>query len=169
MRTVKCPDRYLVSNHGAEAFARKPGVKVKGRRLHLERGCAEFSQIEIDRVVRRGTNRGRHTGKHRQRRPMNMPGSHELDARITPDDGFEFAGVEQILAVHVPDAGLERGMMQEQQRRPVWRGSQRRVKPAQGRLFKHAMRLSVHAGIQQQQIKTANLNPLIERPGWKGV
>jgi len=48
-----------------------------------------------------------------------MAGRDKTHARMAPYDRFEFAGVEQILAVHVPDAGLERRMMQKQQRRPV--------------------------------------------------
>jgi hypothetical protein len=143
VRTVKRTNRHLMRDHGAEAIAWKPGVKVKRWRLYLERGVAEFSQIEIDRVVRRRANRGRYACKHRQRSPVNMTGSHELHARMTPDDGFEFVGVEEILPIHVPDAGLEWWMMQKHERGPLWRRSQRRLKPVQRQLFKYDMRLSV--------------------------
>src|SRR4029079_12593484 len=112
-------NRHLMSDQGAEALAGKPGVKVKSGRLHLERGRAEFSEIKIDRVVRRRTDRGRNTRKHRQRRPVNMAGRDELHARMTPDDGFESGAFKLMLALHVRDAGLERRMMQKQQRGPV--------------------------------------------------
>ncbi len=119
MRTVKCPDRDLMGDDGAKSLARKPGVEVEGRRLDLERRLAQLGEIEIDGVVRRRTDRGRHAREHRQRRPVNMAGRDQLHARMTPDDGCEFDGVEEILAIHVPDAGLERRMMQEQQRGPI--------------------------------------------------
>ena len=45
---------------------------------------------------------------------MNMTRGDQLHARIAPDNRLEFAGIEQILAVHVPDAGFERRMVQEQ-------------------------------------------------------
>ena len=97
-------------------------------------------------------------GEHRQRRAVDVAGGDQLHARMTPDDGCEFAGVAQILAVHVPDAGHERRMVQEQQRRPVRRGCKRRVEPLQGRRIELAMRLAGDAGIQQHQIEPADFN-----------
>jgi hypothetical protein len=64
---------------------------------------------------------------------------------MTPNDEGEFARVEEILAIHVPDTGLERRMMQKQQRWPIGRSRQYRVKPAQRGLFEFAMRLLVYA------------------------
>jgi hypothetical protein len=69
------------------------------------------------------------------------PGGDQLQPRMAPDDSRKFAGIEQILAVHMPDAGLERRIVQKQQRRPA----RRRV--------------------QQHQIEPADFSPLIERPG----
>ena len=100
---------------------------------------------------------------------MNVAGGDQLHARMAPDDGREFAGIEEILAVHVPDAGLERRMVQEHQRRPVRRGCQRRLEPLQGRRIEFAMRFAGHAGVQQQQIEPADFDVLIERPGWKRI
>ena len=98
----------------AKSLAGKPGVEMEGGRLDLERWLAQFRQIQIDGVIWRGTNRGRHARKHRQGRAMNMAGGDQLHARMTSDDGGKFAGIEKILAVHVPDAGLERRVVQEQ-------------------------------------------------------
>lgn len=47
---------------------------------------------------------------------MNMPGSDELHTRMTPENWREVAGIDEILAIHVPDTGLEGWMVQEQQR-----------------------------------------------------
>ena len=118
-----------MGDDGAEPLARKPGVEVEGGRLDLEGGLTQFGQVEIDRMVRRRTNRGRYARKHRQRRTMDMPGADQLHPRMTPHDGREVARVKEVLAVHVPDAGLERRVVQEQQRGTVRRRRQRRVKP----------------------------------------
>ena len=120
-------------------------------------------------MIRRRANRGGNAGEHRQRRAMNVAGRDQLHARMTPDDRREFAGILEILAVHVPDAGLERRMVQEQQRRPIRRGRQRGVEPLQGRRIEFAMRLAGNARIQQQQIEPADLDLLIERPGRKRI
>jgi hypothetical protein len=40
MRPVEGPDRDVMGDEVAEAFAGIPGVEVKGRRLDLERGLA---------------------------------------------------------------------------------------------------------------------------------
>src|SRR5216684_2294532 len=114
MRSVEIADRHLMRHHAAESLPRKPAVEMKGRRLDPERRLAQFFQIQIDRVIRRWANRGWDTGKHRQCRTMNVTRGDQLHARIAPDNRLEFAGIEQILAVHVPDAGLERRMVQEQ-------------------------------------------------------
>ena len=68
-----------------------------------------------------------------------------LHAGMTAYDGFEIARVEEILAIHVPNARLERRMVQKQERRPVGRRSQHPVKPLQRRPVEFAMRLSMHA------------------------
>ncbi len=71
-------------------------------------------QIEIDRMVGRRADRGRHAGEHRQRRAVNMAGGDQSHARMAPNDRREFAGVEQVLGIHVPDTGDEWRMVQEQ-------------------------------------------------------
>lgn len=63
MRTLELPDRHLMGDDVAQAFIRKPAVQMKGRRLDLERGLAQFGEIEIDRVIWRRTDRCGHTGK----------------------------------------------------------------------------------------------------------
>ena len=119
MRPVEIADRNLMGNHAAKSLARKPGVEMKCRRLDLERRLAQFCQIEIDGVIWRRTNRRLDSGEHRQDRAMNVTGGDQLRARMAFDDSRKLAGIEQILVVHVPDAGLERRMVQKQERGPV--------------------------------------------------
>src|SRR5207247_3980111 len=119
MRPVEIADRNVMGNHAAKSLARKPGVEMKCRRLDLERRLAQFCQIQIDGVIWRRTNRRWDTGEHRQDRAMNVAGGDQLHARMAIDDDGKLAGVEEILTVHVPDAGLERRMVKEQQRRSV--------------------------------------------------
>src|SRR5829696_7968308 len=145
MRPVEGTYGDLVGHDRAESLAWKPAMEVKGRRLDLEGGLAQLGQIEIDSMVRGRADRGRHARKHRQRRAMDMPRCDQLHAGMTAYDGREIACVEEILAVHMPNAHPERGMVQKQQRRPVGRRSQSSIKPLQRRSFEFAMRLSVHA------------------------
>src|SRR5207245_4317551 len=119
MRAVELADRHLVSDHAAKVSVRKPAVEMKGRRLDLERGLAQVRQIEIDRMVGRRADRRRHTGEHRQRRAMNMAGGDEFYPRMVADDRRKIIRIEQILAIHVPDTGDERRMVQEYPRRPL--------------------------------------------------
>src|SRR6266851_7003175 len=114
MRAIEIADRHLMRHHAAESLPRKPAVEMKGRRLDPERRLSQFFQIQIDGVIWCRANRGWDTGKHRQCRAMNVTRGDQLHARIASDNRLEFAGIEQILAVHVPDAGLERRMVQEQ-------------------------------------------------------
>src|SRR6266403_1435817 len=102
----------------AKSLAWKPGVEMKGRRLDLERRLAQFCQVQIDGVIWCWTNRRWDTGEHRQDRAMNVAGSDQLRARMAFDDGGKLAGIEEKLAVHVCDAGLEWRMVQEQERGP---------------------------------------------------
>ena len=51
----------------------------------------------------------------------------------------------------------------------IGRRSQHPVKPLQRRPVEFAMRLSVYAGIQQQQIEPGDLDLLVERPGCEGI
>ena len=118
MRPVEIADRNLMGNHAAKSLAWKPGVEMKCRRLDLERRLAQFCQVQIDGVIWRRTNRRSDSGEHRQDRAMNVTGGDQLCARMAFDDSRKLAGIEQILAVHMPDAGLERRMVQEQDRRP---------------------------------------------------
>src|SRR5712664_4851419 len=129
MWSVEITNRNLMRDHAAESLARKPAVEMKGRRFDPERWLAQVIEIQIDRVIWRRANRGRDTGKHCQRRAMDVTCGDPLHARMAPDHSCQFAGIEQILTVHVPDAGLERRMMQEQKRGPVWRGDKRRFEP----------------------------------------
>ena len=119
MRAVESSNWDLMSYDSAVPFARKPGVEVEGGRLDLEGGFAQFGQIEIDGMVRGWADRGRHARKHGQRRAMDMPRCDQLHAGMTAHDGREITRVEEILAVHVPNARLEWGMVQKQQRWPV--------------------------------------------------
>jgi len=145
VRTVEIPDRHLMGHHAAEAFTGKPGVEMKRRVFDLEGRLAQFREIEIDGVVGRGADCGGDAGKHRQRGAVNVAGGDQLHPRMTFYDRRQRAGIEEVLAVHVPDAGLEWRMMQEQQRRPVCGGCQRRVEPLQGCRIEVAMRFARYA------------------------
>src|ERR1700722_5684145 len=122
MRPVEIADRDLMGDDAAEPFPWKPGMEMKGRRLDLEGWFTQFRKIEIDRMIWSGANRGWDAGKHREGGTVNMAGSNQLHARMRLDDGSQFPCVWQILAIHLPDPGLERRMVQEQQRRPIRRG-----------------------------------------------
>ncbi len=114
MRAVEIAYRHSVRGNMPETVTGKPRVQVEGWRLDFERRFAEFTQIEINCMVRRGTNRGGNTGKHRQCRTMNMSGGDKLHPRMPLDDRCQFSGIEKILPIHVPDAGHEWRMVQEQ-------------------------------------------------------
>ena len=58
MRAVEIPDRDVMGNEAAESLAGKPGVEMEGRRLDLERGFAQFGQIEVHGVIGRRADRG---------------------------------------------------------------------------------------------------------------
>src|SRR6185436_686887 len=111
MRAVETPNWDLMGYDIPVPLARKPGVEVKGGWLDLEGGFTPFGEIKIDGMVRGRADRGRHTRKHRQCRAMDMPCCDQLHAGMTAHDGCEIARVEEILAVHVPDARLEWGMV----------------------------------------------------------
>src|SRR6185295_9858239 len=143
MRPVEATYGDLMGDNRAESLARKPAMEVEGGRLDLEGGFTPFGQIEIDGMVRGRADRGRHTRKHGQCRAMDMPRCDQLHAGMTAHDGREIARVEEILAVHVPNACLERRMMQKQERRPVGRRSQHPVEPLQCGPVEFAMRLSM--------------------------
>ena len=122
MRPTEIADRDLMRDQRAERRAGKPGMQIEGRRLDPEGRRLALSQIEIDGVVRRRTDRTEDAGKPRQRRPMDMSAPDQLDARMPRDDLGQGVGIAQILPVHVPDARGKGRMMQEQQRRPVRAG-----------------------------------------------
>src|SRR5438876_3675679 len=108
MRPVEIADRNLMGDDAAESLARKPGVEMKCRWLDLERRLAQFCQVQIDGVIWRRTNCRRNPGEHRQDRAMNVTGGDQLRARMAFDNGRKLAGIEEKLAVHVPDASHER-------------------------------------------------------------
>src|SRR2546429_3690710 len=145
MRPVEGTYGDLMGHDVAESLARKPAMEMEGGRLDLEGGFAQLGQIEIDGMVRGWADRGRHARKHSQCRAMDMPRCDLLHAGMTAHDGREFACVEKILAVHMPNARLERRMVQKQQRRPIGRRRQSSIKPLQCRPVEFAMRLSMHA------------------------
>src|SRR6187399_1521349 len=117
MRAVEGTYGDLMGHDSAIPLARKPAVEMEGGWLNLEGGLTEFGQIEIDRVVRSRADRGRHARKHGQCRTMDMPRCDQLHAGMAAHDGCELARVEEVLAVHVPNACLERRMVQKQERR----------------------------------------------------
>src|SRR3954462_7328348 len=145
MRPVEGTYRDLMGHNRAEPIARKPAMEVEGGRLDLEGGLAQLGQIEIDGMVRRWTDCGRHARKHGQRCAMDMPRGDQLHAGMTAHDGREIARVKEILAVHMPNACPEWGMVQKQQCGTVGRRSQSSIKPLQRWPFEFAVRLSVHA------------------------
>jgi hypothetical protein len=103
-----------------EPLTGKPIVEMKSRRLDLERRLAQMVEVEVDRVVWRGTNRAGNTGEHGQCGAMDVAGGDELHARMTANEGGQLSRVGQVLAVHVPDARDEWRMMQKHKRRPIW-------------------------------------------------
>src|ERR1700736_2889800 len=119
-------------------------------------------KIKVDRMVGRWTNRGRHARKHGQYRAVNMAGCDQSHARMAFDDRRELAGVDEILAIHMPDACDKRRMMQEQQRGPVRVRCECRIEPLQRGRVELAMRLAGNAGIEQHEIEIAGLDLLME-------
>src|SRR5262245_47296652 len=55
---VELPDRHLMRDQAAKTFTGKPGVQVKSRWLDPEGRFTQLRKIQIDRMVRCGTNRG---------------------------------------------------------------------------------------------------------------
>ena len=78
MWPAEIANRNLMRDHAAEALAGKPAVEMKRRRFDLERWLAQVVEIQIDRVIWRRANRGRDTGKHCQRRAMDVAGGDQL-------------------------------------------------------------------------------------------
>src|SRR5580698_7792212 len=107
MRPVEFADRNLVSDDVAEPLPRKPAVQVKRRRLDLERRFSQLLQVQINGVIWGWTDRGRSAAEHRQGRAMNVAGGDQLHPRMTPDNRLQLVGIAKMLAVHMPDAGLE--------------------------------------------------------------
>ena len=78
MWPVEIADENLMGDDAAKALPRKPAVEMKRRRFDLERWLAQVVEIQIDRVIWRRANRGRDTGKHCQRRAMDVAGGDQL-------------------------------------------------------------------------------------------
>ena len=87
----------------------------------------------------------------------------KADAGMTPDDLCKRICVEEVLAVHMQNAGPEGRVMQEQERRPLRRRRQRDVEPFQRCRTELALRLAGNTGIQEHQINTGDSNSLVER------
>src|SRR5262249_29825028 len=104
-----------------KTFARKPGVEMEGRRLDLERWLTQLIEIEVDGVVGSRANRAGNSGEQRERRAMRVAAGDKTSTWVMPDDRFQLARIVQVLAVHVPNAGHKRRMMEEEQRRPIRR------------------------------------------------
>src|SRR5579863_3371238 len=163
MRSVKAPDRDLMGDDTAKSLSRKPAMEMERWRLHLEGRRAQLGQIEVDRMIWRRTDRRCYARKHRQRRTMNVAGGDQPCAWMPPDDLRQFAGIEEVLAIHMPHAGLERRMMQEQQRRSILRRHKRCLEPVQRGGVEFAMRLVGNARIQQHEIELADFDTPVER------
>jgi hypothetical protein len=117
MRPVEIAHRHPMCHHAAEFVARKPDVEVKGRRLDIERGRQVLLEIERHRVIRRRTDCGGGTGKHRRRCAVYMTGGDEPNPWVPTQNGFEKFRVAQILHIHVRDACHDRRVVDEQQSR----------------------------------------------------
>ncbi len=111
MRPVVLADRNLMRHHAAEALSGKPAVKMKRRRLDLERRLPQLRQVKIDRVIGRRTDRSLNPGKHGQSSAMSVPGGNQLHAWMAPDEQRQLCGIEEILPVHMPYPRLERWMV----------------------------------------------------------
>lgn len=109
MRAVEAPNWNLVRDQLSETLAWKPGVDVKRRWLHLERWLAELCEVQIDGVVRRRTYRRGNPGEGGQHDAMNVPTRNQPRARVAPDDPRQFASIEEVLSVHMPDPPLNGG------------------------------------------------------------
>src|SRR5215470_4179338 len=139
-----------------ELPACKPKVQVKRWWLDLHRRRQAPIEIEGYRVIRRGADRGGHTGKLRKRRAVYMAGGDQPGTTVLLQYGSERFGIPQILFVHMSDAGCKRRMMQEQQRRACCRCSQRCVEPGQRRGFEYTVVHAGHARIDQDNIEIVN-------------
>src|SRR5262249_37310343 len=102
MRSVELADRHQMGDEAPKALTGEPGVQMESRRLDLERWLSQLCEIKVDRMVGRGTNRGRDAREHRQGRAMDMTCRDKLYARMTPDNRRERVCIDEILAIHVP-------------------------------------------------------------------
>lgn len=75
MRPVGFADRHMMRHQ--MAVVRKPGVQMEGGRLDPERWLTQMREIEIDGVIRCGTNRAGRAGKHRDDGAMEMAGRNQ--------------------------------------------------------------------------------------------
>ncbi len=82
MRPVEIADGNVMGDDAAESLAGKPGVEMKGRGLDLEGRFAQLREIQIDRMIGGGTNRGWDTGEYRIGGAVNMTGGNQLNARM---------------------------------------------------------------------------------------
>ena len=145
MRTIEFANRHLMGDHATERRARKPDVDMKRWRLDPEGRLAEMAEVEIDRMIRRRADCARPALEGRQCGAMHVARRNQLNARMAPDDPCKVVGIAQILTIHVPDAGLKRRMMHEQQRRPAIGRGETGLQPLQSVFVEFAVRLSGHA------------------------
>src|SRR5947209_1524478 len=120
MRSVEIPDWHLMGHEMAAAIIRKPAVQMEGWRLDPERRLSQMREVEVNRGVWRGTDRAGDAGEHRYDRSMKMARCDQPHARMPSYDAGKLGGIAQILAIHVPDPGDERRVVQEQQRRTAF-------------------------------------------------
>jgi hypothetical protein len=113
VRPIERTDRHLVCHHLAETFPGEPGMKVKGGRFDLERRLAQLRKVEVDRMIGSRTDRARTARERGQRCAVNMAAGDKLNAWMTGGDLSQLVGIGEVLAIHVPDAGSERRMVQE--------------------------------------------------------
>src|SRR5689334_14861769 len=111
MRPVELPYWHVMGDDISKAFAGKPDMQMKGRWLHLEGRFAQLREVEVDGMIGGWADGRRHPREHRERRTVDMARCDKLDTGMTSNDLCKLVCIEEVLAIHMPNAGLERRMV----------------------------------------------------------
>src|SRR5262249_3961500 len=107
MWAVELPKRHLMGDEAPKISARQPGTQRGSWRFDAEGRCAGLREIKVDGVVGSRTNGGGDAGDNGQCRTMDMARRNELNAGMTPYNRRKHIRIEQVLPVHMPNAGPE--------------------------------------------------------------
>ena len=94
---------------------------------------------------------------------MDVTGCNQSRSRMALHERRELAGVTQVLPIHVINAGHERWVMQEEQRRPGAVVREGRIEPSQGIRVEAAMGRPGDAGIDEDEVERADRERKVER------